>query len=246
MSDRPLTSGKSHTHSGQLATAVVDQLQALDDLGPDASSEGARPHLRKLGEATLAFAQAIDGDLPLLSEFDRELELLGPMLDVPSRLGAAGETELAVRVAEALQFCAPDDMKGQIALVHAQAGARERALQLVLTNLESAKQPFISEFRAGDVYRELGEADAAEAYYRRSLALADSASARSEASLRIASLLIDTGREAEAVAFLTQQRAQLSTPTAPETGTPAQLARVGRNDPCPCGSGKKSKKCHGA
>jgi hypothetical protein len=22
--------------------------------------------------------------------------------------------------------------------------------------------------------------------------------------------------------------------------------RVGRNDPCPCGSGKKFKKCHGA
>jgi preprotein translocase subunit SecA len=27
---------------------------------------------------------------------------------------------------------------------------------------------------------------------------------------------------------------------------PRQLSRVGRNDPCPCGSGKKYKKCHGA
>ncbi len=26
----------------------------------------------------------------------------------------------------------------------------------------------------------------------------------------------------------------------------AQEAKVGRNDPCPCGSGKKYKKCHGA
>ncbi len=25
----------------------------------------------------------------------------------------------------------------------------------------------------------------------------------------------------------------------------AALARVGRNDPCPCGSGKKYKHCHG-
>ena len=24
------------------------------------------------------------------------------------------------------------------------------------------------------------------------------------------------------------------------------LPKVGRNDPCPCGSGKKYKKCHGA
>ena len=32
-------------------------------------------------------------------------------------------------------------------------------------------------------------------------------------------------------------------------GTPQQVkresAKVGRNDPCPCGSGKKFKKCHG-
>jgi len=25
----------------------------------------------------------------------------------------------------------------------------------------------------------------------------------------------------------------------------AKLARSGRNDPCPCGSGQKFKKCHG-
>ena len=28
--------------------------------------------------------------------------------------------------------------------------------------------------------------------------------------------------------------------------SPEELAKVGRNDPCPCGSGKKFKKCHGA
>ena len=26
---------------------------------------------------------------------------------------------------------------------------------------------------------------------------------------------------------------------------PVSLAKVGRNDPCPCGSGKKYKQCHG-
>jgi preprotein translocase subunit SecA len=26
---------------------------------------------------------------------------------------------------------------------------------------------------------------------------------------------------------------------------PGRTARVGRNDPCPCGSGKKYKHCHG-
>ncbi len=36
-----------------------------------------------------------------------------------------------------------------------------------------------------------------------------------------------------------------------ETGPSSQSTvvkgdKVGRNDPCPCGSGKKYKKCHGA
>jgi len=32
-----------------------------------------------------------------------------------------------------------------------------------------------------------------------------------------------------------------------EAGLPGQAGKkeVGRNDPCPCGSGKKYKKCHG-
>src|SRR4051794_21222894 len=158
-------SGASDARTGELAAAVVEQLEALDDLGPSAGSSETQPRLRKLGETTLAFARAVAGNLPLLAELDRQFDLLGSVLDVPARLGAAGETELAVRIAEALEFFAPDDMKGQVALVHAQAGDRKRALELVLTNLETAKEPFISEFRAGDVYRELGEADAAEAYY---------------------------------------------------------------------------------
>jgi len=33
-------------------------------------------------------------------------------------------------------------------------------------------------------------------------------------------------------------------PEAPPAAPPA--GKVGRNDPCPCGSGKKYKKCHGA
>ncbi len=31
----------------------------------------------------------------------------------------------------------------------------------------------------------------------------------------------------------------------PSSPTRREVAKVGRNDPCPCGSGKKFKKCHG-
>ncbi len=32
---------------------------------------------------------------------------------------------------------------------------------------------------------------------------------------------------------------------AAQNAAPADWENVGRNDPCPCGSGKKFKKCHG-
>jgi len=45
-----------------------------------------------------------------------------------------------------------------------------------------------------------------------------------------------------------RERDLVYTAPAKEAPAPAQraAARVGRNDPCPCGSGKKYKKCHGA
>ncbi|MFL5499581.1 MAG: SEC-C metal-binding domain-containing protein, partial [Gemmatimonadaceae bacterium] len=35
-------------------------------------------------------------------------------------------------------------------------------------------------------------------------------------------------------------------PAIPGGGAQKDWSNVGRNDPCPCGSGKKFKKCHGA
>ncbi|MEE9291929.1 MAG: preprotein translocase subunit SecA, partial [Acidobacteriota bacterium] len=45
-----------------------------------------------------------------------------------------------------------------------------------------------------------------------------------------------------------RQRDLVYSAPAKEAGRPVQrnVARVGRNEPCPCGSGKKFKKCHGA
>ena len=43
------------------------------------------------------------------------------------------------------------------------------------------------------------------------------------------------------------ERAKAPSQTEPERTTPfvRDMAKVGRNDPCPCGSGKKYKVCHG-
>jgi preprotein translocase subunit SecA len=48
------------------------------------------------------------------------------------------------------------------------------------------------------------------------------------------------------------ERVQVAKPTSTYSGkeedtkrTPRRVEKVGRNDPCPCGSGKKYKHCHG-
>ena len=52
------------------------------------------------------------------------------------------------------------------------------------------------------------------------------------------------GRRAEGRAHC-RRRARL-TSLAPQAAGNTDWSSVGRNDPCPCGSGKKFKKCHGA
>jgi preprotein translocase subunit SecA len=42
------------------------------------------------------------------------------------------------------------------------------------------------------------------------------------------------------------QHGDEATPSAGASGAPASAAKLGRNDPCWCGSGKKFKRCHGA
>jgi preprotein translocase subunit SecA len=66
-----------------------------------------------------------------------------------------------------------------------------------------------------------------------------------------------TGYEAELVEFGLDERLRLhglepvfsvegdEVEDAPAV-VPEPAGKVGRNDPCPCGSGKKYKKCHGA
>jgi preprotein translocase subunit SecA len=46
--------------------------------------------------------------------------------------------------------------------------------------------------------------------------------------------------------FRIKEEAVVKPTTAAATLNDPKFKKVGRNDPCPCGSGKKFKKCHGA
>ncbi|MCA9846157.1 MAG: SEC-C domain-containing protein, partial [Dehalococcoidia bacterium] len=57
-----------------------------------------------------------------------------------------------------------------------------------------------------------------------------------------------TQSSAPSIAQLTPNRGETTTATraAARSAGPAVSQKVGRNEPCYCGSGKKYKKCHGA
>jgi preprotein translocase subunit SecA len=56
----------------------------------------------------------------------------------------------------------------------------------------------------------------------------------------------DNSVEAKGVAAPTNQNLQYSAPSEVGVTTSSSAAGVSRNSPCPCGSGKKYKRCHGA
>ncbi|MEO8900527.1 MAG: SEC-C domain-containing protein [Polyangiaceae bacterium] len=228
-------------------------------LYPQAKQEAlSEATLRALAAAALELAATLAGDAPTFAQVDRQFpgsRLAERLLELPGQLADAKQTESALQVSRALAFVAPDLMRGDEALILANAERREEALALVASNLSQAQDIPTAEAKAGDVYRALGEADAAEAYYRRSLSESRTLLERSEAVLRIVSLLSDNGREQDAADFLSLERLKqererqaerpiVSAPAASAASLSVPKAR--RNEPCPCGSGKKFKKCHGA
>jgi tetratricopeptide (TPR) repeat protein len=240
----------------QLAAArALSEPWEADDAalgGLEAFKSGQRkPELEGMAEAVPIFSsaataaerllEALAGSVQSFLQLDEWLlaRALGTrLLDLPMSLSLVGDVERALSLSRAMAFIDPELLHGDIAIILARAGRREEALAQVDENLDRARDAALVEAKAGDVYRALGDVPAAEAYYRRSLTVAKTSSDRLHALLRIVACLTDSGRDAEASELLQQARK--------ERGEPEPKTVVGRNEPCPCGSGKKYKKCHGA
>ena len=139
-----------------------------------------------------------------------------------------------------------------VAVILAQAGRAAEALARVEQNLRRFPDDLWTRIHAGDVYRELGDPARAESAYREAAGLAielDAPEAAAGAWERLAELLRgqpgrraeegDAAREAEAWRLARDDDELL-----PEE--PYRALKVGRNEPCPCGSGRKYKRCCGA
>jgi tetratricopeptide (TPR) repeat protein len=231
--------------------ADVDEDAELADDDDDATSEHAPAGppeasislFRELSKAALELAGALEEDAEALHELDewsQGRELLPRLVELPLGLILIGELDSALAVARAFTFVAAESCNADIAIIFAESGKRNEAIAQIESNLRQFPDSCLTVTKAGEAFEVLGDTVAAEASYRRAMALAEDGTEEDEALSQLVGLLEDMGRFEEIKALLSPANGDMPRVDA------KPRAPVGRNDPCPCGSGKKYKKCHGA
>jgi hypothetical protein len=215
-----------------------------------ATATGSPEELSHEAELALAVADRLAGEPERFGELV-DSERLPPhwLTELPMGLAAAGLVDEAVAVGDA--YAALDAEHGatfarDVAVIVAQAGRRTDALARADVLLRDAPDDVWAHITAGDVHDALGDASEAERAFRRALALAQEHDAWDvRAALeRLGDVVLgQPGREDEAKEIA---RAAQRADRAAFGGSRVVVAKVGRNEPCPCGSGRKHKRCCGA
>ena len=179
---------------------------------------------------------------------------------VAYRLGAARQFALAARVVDALVPVIPyaaANLHGELATQLGEAGRIEEARRRIQLALEDPSRDLLTEIFAGEVDEAAGDAAGAEARYRSALAAARKARDsiyEHDILWHLIELLRDDDERADEVARLERERDRLHAESivsggdvtvAPSSNVQDFGRKVGRNEPCPCGSGRKFKRCHG-
>jgi uncharacterized protein YchJ len=229
-------------------------LTSEDDSEATSEAEAAGPPeailslLRELSKAALELAGALEEDEEALRELDewsQERELLSRLAELPLGLVNVGELESSLAVARAFTFVDAESFNADIAIIFAESGKRSEAIAQLESNLALFPESWLTASKSGAAFEVLGDVVAAEASYRRAMTLAEDDTEEDAASVQLVGLLEDMGRLEEVEALLSPPIEVARVDAKPRVGA-APVPTVGRNEPCPCGSGKKYKKCHGA
>lgn len=196
----------------------------------------------------------VDGDRERLSALSNAgaIDVESWLLDLPTFLSSHGRVEEALELSErGAAVFEPLHFATDRALILAMAGrsaeAQTLARRIIAENLDRPGELWVV-IHAALTLHKAGESVEAEALIRRVLdAARDDQETRDDARIALTELLEDLGRADEAAVLLAESRASLDDADTRELARrDAMIADVGRNDPCPCGSEKKFKKCCGA
>ena len=179
---------------------------------------------------------------------------------VAYRLGAARQFPLATRLVDSLGQVIPHaaaNLHGELASQLGEAGLVEEAQARLQLALASPSRDLLTDIFAGEVDEATGDVAGAEARYRAALTTArkiGDSIYEHDILWHLIELLQDDDERATEVAKLIRQRDRAHAQSRAESGdarpAPSPIPqpfgrKVGRNEPCPCGSGRKFKRCHG-
>lgn len=224
---------------------------------------------RHYGDQAAPFDDLLEGDE------DLAWRLMDWLTTTLFGLGRAGRGDLVVPVGEALARIDPDNAAlhtSDLAVALADQGEVE-AVAYAEGNVRAHPEDLWARIHLGDVHRRLGDLARAETVYREVVAWAREHAEPPDVDAayeRLTELLAAQGRSQEVGALdeertravsrrRARQRSRRRAPRSAAETTPAadDIAavphppvrragpKVGRNDPCPCGSGRKYKRCHG-
>lgn len=244
--DRMLFDDPSTPERAATLLAIVDGLSGLGELEEVLEDAGWEERY---------------GDEPL-SSFEAEVET------VAFRLGLEGEFELAERFVDRMAELHPDraaSLHAELASSAAEAGREDVARRRIAAALDAPSQQLWTNLILATAEAELGDIDAA--VERLGQARTEAREAGDEfierdALMQLCDLLRGLADPERAEDLETAERdlEVLSDRLLPGRQDPDRLdpepavrevlpnefgRKVGRNEPCPCGSGQKYKKCHG-
>ena len=242
-----------------------DKLEYYEGLKGDPYKESLREQYglaKRFYEFLLKPDGVPDGKLFEDIAMDIDADVMGWIVELPFALFDHGGM-----VDEAVEICnlfaeihSPENFLGDMAAILAEAGRREEAFDRISKNLERFPDDAWIIIKAGQAYQTLKETDKALELYNRAYKMTSPLTYDRDGVLeRLVPLLRELGRDDEADALVeSEERAEKarrerykryeredSNYSAIDKQRPVSARKVGRNEPCPCGSGKKYKKCCG-
>lgn len=253
---------------GKFTEELDDKLRSYESLQGELYKESLREQYA-MAKRFYEFLLKPDGtpDSRLFEDITMSMDadVMGWIVELPFALSDHGGM-----VDEAVEICnlfaelhSPDNFFGDMTVILAEAGRREEALERISKNLERFPDDAWVIIKSGDAYRTLKETDKAFELYNRAYGMTSPLTYDRDGVLeRLVPLLKELGREAEANTVVeseerekkarqeryknfTREETNCSNAIDEQKPVPASSRKIGRNEPCPCGSGKKYKKCCG-
>ncbi|MEO7714576.1 MAG: SEC-C metal-binding domain-containing protein [Capsulimonas sp.] len=229
---------------------IADVLQTCADLldGIDRDPETIKTHLKVFTDYLTAFPES---EIPEQYEAIQRSLLTDIVWICSTAISLFGDNdpEEAARINHIVQLASPPGgaiLLGDMALITARQGNIEDARALLAEQLRREPDAPETYLTAAAFANHVGDYEGMVEHAVKALTLEKDPSYWNTIYTRLAKMFMAAGRQSDLDAVKGRIRIPRE-PLAPAaiSHVPAQSTRVGRNDPCPCGSGKKYKKCHG-